>query len=257
MRYFDNEDAGDLSATHDADASAEGLRRIPHDEFTDYEGDDMREHPSQLVDRTLRAVTLDFIRIRNALEHEASENLGEISEETNALFANAAGTMQQKLEQCCVVHEQFEAVDDRFTREIERLTEQREVARNTKKRIKELMQFQMELAGIEKVETDHYKVWLQRNARRPVIINEDDVPDEYRTETVSVSMTPRDAAYLRDVLENMAEEGECKDAFDVATTTQIDKSAIAATYKAMMADGVDGDVPGTTYPEATRHLRIK
>lgn len=216
----------------------------------------------KLIEDTLRQVTSEFITMSHLLEDDAWENHGIVSDEVNELFEKARGDMMVKLGQCCVILEKFTSLRDRIRAERDRLAEHERVAENTAERIKELMLFQMDRAGVLRCDTEYQngdikKLWLQRSAKKVEIVNEDDVPEEYKTETVAVTMTPRDAAYLREVLRNMADEEECKDAFDVASTTRVSKTEIRNAYKAMAADGVEGEIPGTKYVDGKLQLRIK
>jgi hypothetical protein len=250
--HYDNEDAGDLRAMGDADASEEGLTRQPHDTYADEQ--------QSFITETLHNLTNDILILAQTIKWEAIESgTGEVPEDLLEMYDRVRANRNQKLDQCQHVRKEFQDHRDRLKDEAKRLTEQAASYDRAAKRVEELMRFELGRTDDNRVDTEHYKMWLQGGGKKVDVLNADDVPDEYVQETVAVTLNPDDAMYVRALLMEAADSEMLSQADPPALSTSraVNKSKLEADYKAADADKVDLTIPGTAWVKKRDSLRVK
>jgi len=210
-----------------------------------------------LVKKSLFSVTNDFRAISHAVEREAFENDGETSEEAWDALQAAQGTVTQKLDQCCVVVDEFDSLGQRAKNHGQRFLDTAKTYFAARDRVKKMMKQQMEFSGVLRSDGENFKTWLQGIADAVEIADAEAVPDEFVTCNVSLRMTVGDAESLKVLLENASQDGALDEAFEFSSVRVIDKKAIGKVYKQMKADDVEGEIPGTALASGRTTLRIK
>lgn len=96
-------------------------------------------------------------------EVEAMTEDGELTPEAFAKLTSLELELKQKLDGCCRVMRHFEAQAAAFNTEADRLAKHAKAAANSVEWLKSYMEDNLAKMGIEKIETDLFKLRLQNN----------------------------------------------------------------------------------------------
>lgn len=136
---------------------------------------------------------LNLYEITNAfpalIENEeiSEENKKQIEEELTLL-------LQQKSQNVIGYVRNMELTIDAMKNEEKRLSDKRKVLENTLTRFKQYVKDCMENNGITKIETGLGNLSIAKSPISVEIINEDEIPSEYKTEVVTVKVDKKKIA---------------------------------------------------------------
>lgn len=89
------------------------------------------------------------------------------------------GELENKVRGCCMVIRELEANDEMLTKEIKRMTDNRNVVRNSIQRMKDYIKGNMDALEIKKIDTGLFKVSVAANPPLLEVMDESVIPNEY------------------------------------------------------------------------------
>lgn len=153
-------------------------------------------------DLTLYQITNGFMQVLD------KEETGELSEEeVKIINQELTLALQQKSNNIVAYYQNRKALYEGIDEQIKRLQEYKNTVKSQLENFKEYVKENMELLGIEKIETELGKISIAKNPISVEVLNEDIIPDEYK---------------------------------EIVTTVKVDKKKIADNFKATgeIIDGV-------------------
>jgi len=118
-----------------------------------------------------------------AMEDLLLETGGEWTPEVEALFAEVEGSLESKVDSYAALIREFELDAEKWKAEEERVAAHRKARDNAAKRLKARLVEELVRIGREKVETDRFKVAVQRGPSSvEVLVDPALLPSQYRRE---------------------------------------------------------------------------
>lgn len=124
-----------------------------------------------------------------AIADELVESGGELTTEMNARLELMEGKFSEKVERCALMIRNLEATSEAASKESARLRDLAGAKQKAADRLREYVAFQMEIAGIPKVETALVKARIQ-NAKPRITWTKsvEELPEEYRRVTIAPNL---------------------------------------------------------------------
>lgn len=169
--------------------------------------------------QTIFEIVGDFDSLDALLDESAGDITG-AEEVIDQFMAELQDNLSAKVDKYAYMISDSLARADKIKDEAKRLTALAKTYENKAANLKKLLQLAFGMLGIEKINTDYHKVWVQKNGGKPSLIVSEDavIPDKYLVEI---------------------------------TVEQIDKELLLADLQA----GIE--VPGVSVKEPGSSIRIK